>query len=210
MDGVLIMLEHMASMSHEERQSLNGDPMKIITSGNVLERIVDKTLDNFVAGGIFSKEEIAMYKPDLVHIEEQAKVVFDQMKGTFPNPDKTKALVDVLMTTVQKLAPNSLLGYLQDLLTQKTTPSDLEIEEMRLKMIQNKDKPDDSIILAGTLIGTVEFAEIFSSGKGWKETVMERCAAMLATLSELLLALPLAGMAGMTAGVGAATGVGEL
>jgi hypothetical protein len=200
-EDVMKMMEQMSSMSPDELQSQMEEAMKMMTSGNILESIVDKkdeVLANLEATGLVSKEEIAKYKADPVYFEEQMKGAFDQMKGIFSDPDLMKTAADA-MTGFQKAATNPLLVDLQDLLMRKTTPSDLEIEEMRLKMIQNKENTDDSIM--ATLFGAGDFAEKIASSKGWKESVMEGRAA-IASMGDL-------GLGGM-AGMGAGAGVGEL
>jgi hypothetical protein len=206
MNGMMIMLEEVNSMSNEEIQSISEDPMemamKMMTSEKVLERVVDKNHATLVEAGVCSKEEIAILS-DTGIVEKIKQNVQDQMKALTKELDKIKPPVEAMMTSSQKQAINSLSATLsvdlKELFTQKTTPSDLEIEEMRLKMIQ---KPNDS------LMASIFGGEIHSS-KGWKQTVMDGRGVIGSVMALGDHELPVGGMAGM-AGIGVGAGVGEL
>jgi hypothetical protein len=198
-EDVMQMMQEMAKMSPGELQSQMEQAMKLMTSGDILDNIVEKkdeVLANLEATGLVGKEEIAKYRADPKYFEEQMKGAFDQMKGIFSDPDLMKTATEA-MSGFQNAVNNPLLKDLQDLLMRKKTPSDLEIEEMRLKLIQSKDS-DDAIM--ATMFGAGDFSDRIASAKSWKASVMEGREA-IAGLGDLGLGGMGAGMAGMGAGM---------
>ena len=200
-EDVMKMMNEMANMSADQLQAQMQSAMEMMSSGNILDSVVerkDEVLANLEATGLVSKEEIDKYRADPVYFEQQMKGAFDQMKGVFSDPDLMKNAAEA-MTGLQKAAKNPILQDLQELLMRKKTPSDLEIEELRLRMLKSKDTADDSVM--AILFGDGDFAAKITSAKEWKEGVMEGRAAM-ASMADL-------GLGGM-AGMGAGAGVGEL
>jgi hypothetical protein len=100
MDGMMIMLEEVNSMSNEELQSISEDPMeiamKMITSEKVFERVHDKNLATLVEAGFFSKEEIAILS-DTGIVEKIKQNVQDQLKAFTEELDKIKPPVEAMM-----------------------------------------------------------------------------------------------------------------
>lgn len=197
-EDVMKMVEEMAKMSPEDLQSQMEQAMNMMTSGNMLESLVDKKdeiIANLEATGLVSQEEIAKYRKDPKYFEEQMAGAFDQMKGIFSDPELMKTAAEA-MTGIQNAVNDPLLKDLQDILMKSTTPSDLEIEELRLRVIQSKD---DTMVAA--MFGTADFAEKIASSKMWKQSVLEGREA-IASMGNL----GLGGMAGLMGG----SGIGEL
>jgi hypothetical protein len=197
-DGLQQAMEEMGKMDPAQLQKQMEDAMKLMTQGDVMDSVLEKkdeVLANLEQTGLVSAEELAKYKADPAYFEEQMKSAFSQMQGLFSDPDMMKSATEA-MKGMQDAMSDPVVTELQELLMADSV-SDLEIETMRLKLLQ-KGMAEDSPALAmfGGIGDELKDADKFK--KGFYEG--------RSAIKELLGAT-----GGMGAGqLGAGAGMGEL
>lgn len=195
-------MEQMGNMDPAQLQQQMEEAMKLMSGGDVMDAVIgkkDEVLANLEQTGLVSAEELAKYKSDPAYFEEQMKTAFDQMQGLFSDPEMMKSAGEAMMG-MQEAFSDPIVAELQELLMADTV-TNLEIETMRLKLLQKPSLMEDSPALAmfGGIGDEVKDADKFR--KGFEEG--------RAAIKEVLGAAGAMGT-GMGAGIGAGAGMGEL
>jgi hypothetical protein len=191
--GLQAAMEEMGKMEPEKIQKQMEEAMKAMTSGDIVEAVIEKkdeVLANLKKTGLVSEEELKKYEADPRYFEDQMRTAFDQMKGLF-NPETLKTATEAMMG-MQEAFNDPVVKELQELLLADTV-TDLQIEELRLKIIQ---KPE---LLSGDNPALAMFAGIADDVKNtakWKKGFMEGRDALKA-------------MKGAAGKMGTGAGVGE-
>jgi len=201
-------MAELSKMKPEEIQEQMKQAMEMMTSGDVMDNVIqnkEEVLANLEATGLVSAEELAKYKSDPAYFEEQMRGAFGQMKDLFGDPDLFGKLGES-MESFQEAFNNPVLKEMQELLLQEEEPTDLQIEEMRLKMIKAGKDSDGKNDILGSMFGLDDLQEAMKDEKLWKESMLEgrkavKELASMAGGSDLLKA---------AGGMGAGAGVGEL
>jgi hypothetical protein len=197
-DGLQQAMEEMGKMDPAQLQAQMEEAMKMMTQGDVMDSVLDKkdeVLANLEQTGLVSAEELAKYKADPAYFEEQMKSAFSQMQGLFSDPNMMKSAMEGMQGMQEALA-DPVVTELQELLMADSV-TDLEIETMRLKLLQKPSLMEDSPALAmfGGIGDEIKDADKFKQG------FYEGRAAIKEVMSAA------GGMGGM---MGAGAGMGEL
>jgi len=196
--GMQEAMAKLGEMDPDEMQKQLNEVTSMLTSGDMIENVMgkkDEVLANLEKTGLVTAEELEKFKNDPAYFEEQMKSAFDQMKGIFSDPSIVDGAANA-MKTMQDVMSNPVIKEINELMLADSV-TDTDIEEMRLKLLQNKDSLDESgaAAMMGTMLDDVLDAEKF-------KTAVNDGRKLLKNL----------GMGGgeENGGVGAGAGVGEL
>jgi len=178
-EGIQNAFKDIGNMDPEEMQKNINEAVKMMTNGDIMDSVLDKkdeVLANLEKTGLVSAEELAKYKADPAYFEEQMRGAFDQMKGLFDNPDLMSGAAEAL-ETMKDMMSNEVFEELRQLLMADTV-TELEIEEMRLKLIAD---PNTMKSLGSGMAGLTEddvkdagkFKESFLEGRKMWQEMME-------------------------------------
>jgi len=195
-------MEQMGNMDPAQLQQQMEEAMKLMSGGDVMDAVIgkkDEVLANLEQTGLVSAEELARYKSDPAYFEEQMKSAFDQMQGLFADPEMMKSAGEA-MAGMQEAMSDPTIAELQELLMADSV-TDLEIETMRLKLLQKPSLMEDSPAMAmfGGIGDEVKDADKFK--KGFQEG--------RAAIQEVMGGMGAMGGGGGMGGFGGA-GMGEL
>lgn len=196
--GMQDAFKEMANMDPEQLQKQMDEAMKLMTSGDMMESVIEKkdeVLANLEKTGLVSADELAKYKADPAYFEEQMRGAFDQMKGLFSDPDLINTAAES-MKGMKDMMSNPLVQDINNLMMADSV-TELEIEELRLKVL----KDQDSVGTSGAAAMFGQMADDVNDSDKWKNSIMEG----RKMFKEMM------GTGGMGAGgMGAGAGVGEL
>lgn len=140
------------------------EAMKLMASGDIMESVIDKkdeVLATLEQTGLVSADELAKYKADPNYFEEQMRGAFSQMKGLLDDPSLLSGAMEG-MQGMQKAMEDPVMKDLQDLLmADKVT--DLQIETLRLKFLQQPDLLTSNPMFAG-MADEVKDEAVFQKG----------------------------------------------
>lgn len=161
-------MEEMAKMDPEQLQKQMQDAMAMLTTGDMVNNIVDKkdeVLKNLEGSGMVSAEELAKYKTDPEYFEEQMRTAFDQMAGIFNDPDVLGSVTGAM----QAMGDPAMLEF-NNLLREGMT-DDVKLEEARLQLLSNPKLSDNKLLSA--IFEQEEFQEIVKDAEKWKGAFRE-------------------------------------
>lgn len=167
-ENVQKAMEEMAKMSPEQIQEQMQQAMQMMTSGDIMDSVVgkkDEVLANLKQTGLVSDEELAKYEADPEYFEQQMKGAFSQMEGLFSDPDIIKTATET-MQGMQQAMSNPIVTEMQQLLLAEDA-SDLKIEELRLKVLQDKESLTENALI-GNMFSDADFAASLSSEAAFK------------------------------------------
>lgn len=191
--GMQDAFKEMANMDPEQLQKQMNEAMKLMTGGNMMESVLEKkdeVLANLEKTGLVSADELAKYKADPAYFEEQMRGAFDQMEGLFSDPELINTAAES-MSGMKDMLSNPVIQEINEMMMADSV-TDLQIEELRLKLLQ-----DPSLIGsdgAGAMLG--QMTEDVKDADKWKTGILEG----RKMIKEMMGA----------GGMGAGAGVGEL
>jgi hypothetical protein len=199
-------LKQLQNLSPEQIQEQMAQVAEMIQKGDLVDSIIeqkDEVLKNLEQSGLVPPEELAKFKKDPDYFESQMRGAFQQMQGIFSDPNLLQASANAMKNFEQALE-DPLVQDLQKLLMQPNDPTDDEIEEMRLRMLQSQNDEETNTVLS-SMFGLDDFQTSLRDVALWKESLMEGRKA----IQEMAALAGARG--GASAGrVAAGAGVGEL
>lgn len=191
--GMQDAFKEMANMDPEQLQKQMDEAIKMMTGGDMMESVMEKkdeVLANLEKTGLVSADELAKYKADPAYFEEQMRGAFDQMKGLFGDPELINSAAET-MSGMKDMMSNPVIKEMNEMMMADSV-TDLQIEELRLKVLQ------DPTLMgadgAGAMLG--QMTEDIQDSDKWKAGILEG----RKLIKEMV----------GTGGMGAGAGVGEL